>query len=256
MIDDSNSSSAPEGADSLLQAHGLERHFGATFAVRGLTLEVRRGEIVGLLGPNGAGKSTALRLMAGSIDPDAGSVQIAGHELATDRRAAQAALGYVPEGAPGYETLTPAELFDFVGRARGLDRERLVERIAAVQAFAHLESAMGKRFESLSKGFRRRVAIAAGLLGDPPVLILDEPTDGLDPNQKRRLRADLRALSRTKAILISTHILEEVSALCDRLVVMHMGSVVFRGTPAEFEASGDGDLDRAFARATGSEVPA
>jgi ABC-2 type transport system ATP-binding protein len=239
----------------LIEASGLVRSFGARRAVAGLSLEVRQGELVGLLGPNGAGKSTALRLLAGYLDPDEGSVAIAGHPMQTERRAAQAELGYVPEGAPGYEALTPRELFAFVGRARGLTKAQLGARIETVRDFAHLDNVMEQRFENLSKGFRRRVAIAAGLLADPPVLILDEPTDGLDPNQKRALRRDLRELARTKAILISTHILEEVPALCDRVVLIADGEAVFRGTPAELEALGNGDLDRAFATVTKCEVP-
>jgi len=236
--------------ESLISAAGLEKRFGSITAVNAIQFDVKRGELVGLLGPNGAGKSTTLRMLAGFLDPDKGSVHIAGHSMTSQRRAAQASLGYVPEGAPGYEALTARELFAFVGRARGLNRQRFAERLDVVAQLARLDGRLDQRFENLSKGFRRRVAIAAGLLADPDVLILDEPTDGLDPNQKRGLRRDLRALAKTKAILISTHILEEVPALCDRVIVIDAGRVVFTGTPAEFAASGDGNLDAAFQKVT------
>lgn len=228
----------------------LEKRFGSTLAVANISLSVNSGEIVCLLGPNGAGKSTTLRMAAGYIDPDAGRVAIAGLDMQRQRRAAQACLGYLAEGAPGYESLTALELFRFVGRARGMAPALVKTRMDEIIVRVDLSEHVNKRFETLSKGYRRRVSLGAALLGDPAALILDEPTDGLDPNQKRLLRRDLRELARTKAILVSTHILEEVPALADRVVVIHSGRVVFEGTPLEFADVADGSLDAAFERVT------
>lgn len=236
--------------DQLIRLDGLSKAFGAVQAVQGLSLTVARGEIVGLLGPNGAGKSTSLRMAAGYLDPDVGSVHIAGLPLAGQRLAALTQLGYLAEGAPGYESLSARELLTFVGRARGFERTAINTRIAELATRLDLGTHVDTRFERLSKGFRRRVSLAAALFADPPALILDEPTDGLDPNQKRILRQDLTAIAATKAILISTHILEEVPALCDRVYVMARGRIVFHGTPLELEALGDGALDVAFERVT------
>ena len=248
MTKASKSTNASESP--LIQLAGVEKRFGTRPAVAGLTLEVRRGEILGLLGPNGAGKSTTLRMASGFLEPDAGSVTIGGFDLRTDGRRARAALGYLPEGAPGYELFSPREFFTFIGRARGMSTAAIASRLSQVEALVDLGAHMRTRFEHLSKGYRRRVALGAALFADPPVLLLDEPTDGLDPNQKRALRRDLRALARNKAILVSTHILEEVPALCDRLVMIDAGRVVFRGTPAELSELGAGSLDRAFASIT------
>jgi len=243
----------------LIDLRGLAKAFGPVRAVTGVDLVVARGELVGLLGPNGAGKSTTLRMTAGFLEPDAGSAHIDGHDVSTDRLAAQRALGYLAEGAPGYEQLSARELLAFVGRARGTHKARIRERTDELVALLKLDEHVDTRFERLSKGFRRRVSLAAALFADPPALVLDEPTDGLDPNQKRALRGHLRELARTKAILVSTHILEEVPALCDRVCVMARGELVFSGTPAELAARGDDPgaapgfesrLDRAFAAVT------
>ena len=246
----SSAKSPTDQMDRLIQMDGLSKSFGAVQAVQGLSLTVARGEIVGLLGPNGAGKSTSLRMAAGYLEPDVGSVHIAGLALAGARLAALAQLGYLAEGAPGYESLSARELLTFVGRARGFGSAAIDKRIVELTARLDLGTHVDARFEQLSKGFRRRVSLAAALFADPPALILDEPTDGLDPNQKRILRQDLTAIAATKAILISTHILEEVPALCDRVYVMARGRIVFHGTPSELEALGDGALDVAFERVT------
>lgn len=237
----------------LILLRDIAKSFGATQAVRGLSLEVEAGEVLGLLGPNGAGKSTSLRIASGCLDPTSGSAHIAGFDLSESRLAAQARLGYLPEGAPCWEAMSPNDLFIFLGRARGLDKQHLRARSEAVVELAGLEAVRRRPFDSLSKGFRRRVALAAALLHDPPALILDEPTDGLDPNQKRGLRARIRELAEDKAIIVSTHILEEVPALCDRIVVIDHGRTVFTGTPAGF-VEGHADLDAAFAAVTASEV--
>ena len=240
-------------ASPLIRLQGVEKRFGNLVAVSDLSLEVRPGEVLGLLGPNGAGKSTTLRMASGYLVPDVGSVAIGGFDMLREGRRARAALGYLPEGAPGYELFSPNEFFTFVGRARGMSAGAIATRLREVEGLVDLGAHMRTPFEHLSKGYRRRVALGAALFADPPALILDEPTDGLDPNQKHALRHDLRVLAREKAILVSTHILEEVPALCDRVLVIDAGQVVFRGTPAELAELGEGSLDRAFARTTGSQ---
>ena len=232
-----------------LELRTVAKAFAGRPAVRGLSLALERGEVVGLLGPNGAGKTTTLRMASGCLLPDSGEVLVGGRPMASERLAAQARIGYLPEGAPGWEAMNADGLFTFLGRARGLKGSRLRTRIEAAVELADLDEVRGAPFDSLSKGFRRRVALGAALLHDPPVLLLDEPTDGLDPNQKRGLRARIRELAQDKAIVVSTHILEEVPLVCDRVVLIDRGRVVFRGTPPEL-ATGHADLDAAFAAHT------
>lgn len=231
-----------------LNLDGLYRRFGGVTAVRGVSFAVARGEVAALLGPNGAGKSTTLRMIAGVLHADAGRVQVTGIDVAARPQAARARLGYLPEGAPLYDEMTPAGLLDFVARAHGLEAERRGARIAGVVARLDLAAVAERPIGALSKGFRRRVALAAAILHDPPVLILDEPTDGLDPNQKHEVRRLLDDLRRDRAIVVSTHALEEVTAVCNRALVIAGGRLVADTTPAALEA--EGPLEQVFRRLT------
>ncbi len=210
----------------LVEALNLQKSFGGISAVRDVGFSIAPSTIVGLLGANGAGKSTTMRMMAGCLMPDAGSVRIAGSDICHDRITAQTKLGYLPEAANGFATLTVFEFLSFVGEARGLRGKTLATAMDQVIDLTRLEEATHKTLGMLSKGWRQRAWLAQALIHDPPVLILDEPTDGLDPRQKSSLRVVLRDLAQNRAIIMSTHILEEAECLCDRLVVMNAGCVV------------------------------
>ncbi len=247
--------------DTFLEARGLKKRFGAIEAVAGVDLVVARGEVVGFLGPNGAGKTTTMRMVTGFLEPDAGTVRVHGHDLAADPLHAKAAIGYLPEGAPVWPDMRVRDFLRFVAEIRGLCGAERDERLEEVVHLVHLKPVLGQTLETLSKGFRRRVGLAQALVHDPPVLILDEPTDGLDPNQKFEVRELIRRMGEEKAIVLSTHILEEVEAVCTRAVIVNRGRVVFDGTPAELEAKAPADvtrnrLDHVFRQLTTSEVEA
>lgn len=222
--------------DVLLEVEGLTKRFGALTAVDDIGFEVGRGEVVGFLGPNGAGKSTTMRMLTGYLPADAGHARIAGIDVQAQPERARARLGYLPEGAPAYGDMTPLGLLTFVAQVRGLgghDRER---RLREVREHLHLDRVWRRPIETLSKGFKRRVGLAQAILHDPDLLVLDEPTDGLDPNQKFEVRNLLKTIAPDKAILISTHILEEVDAICDRAIIVAQGRIVADGTPASLQA--------------------
>ena len=219
----------------LISANNLHKSFAELHAVKGVTLQVNAGEVVGFLGPNGAGKTTTMRMLTGFLDPSEGSVLLDGFSLADDPLAAQKTFGYLPEGAPAYPEMTVREYLQFIARARGIARREIAGKIDEVAGRVHLRGVLDQVIETLSKGFKRRVGIAQAIIHDPPILIMDEPTDGLDPNQKHEVRELIRAMGSTKAIVLSTHILEEVEAVCTRAVVIASGRVVFDGTPEEFE---------------------
>lgn len=228
----------PETMSELLIADRLSKTFGSLAAVTDVSFTVGRGEVVGFLGPNGAGKTTTMRMLAGFIAPTAGRALINGHDVGGDPLAARAALGYLPEGAPLYETMTPAELLAFTARVRGLTGAAFAARRDEVVGRLGLEAVLYRPVETLSKGFRRRVGLALAILHDPDVIILDEPTDGLDPNQKHEVRGLIRDIAREKAIIISTHILEEVAPLCTRALIIAGGSVVVDEAADAFMARG------------------
>lgn len=241
----------------MLKLAGLRKTYGAIKAVDGVSLSVEPGEVLGVLGPNGAGKSTTLRMAAGILLPDAGTIEIAGVDLAARRADAQAAIGFLPEGAPLYPHMTPLEFLQFIARAHNISRIDRRERIEGVIADVRIGPVRNRVIDSLSKGYRRRVALAAAILHDPAVLILDEPLDGLDPNQKRAVRAQISRMSASKAILISTHTLEDLTSMCTRLIIIHQGRLVAEGTPAELtERGGDGGLEACFADLTDHGVAA
>ena len=214
----------------LIEASGLEKRYGDILAVDGISLEVRKGEVLGFLGPNGAGKSTTMKMLTGFLEPDAGSASIAGVDVLESPKLAKRKLGYLPEGAPCYGDMTARAFLIFIAEIRGFDREETKRRVAAAVEKTQLASVLEQRIETLSKGFKRRVAIAQAILHDPQVLIMDEPTDGLDPNQKHQVRKLIAEMAADKAIIVSTHILEEVEAVCSRAVIINRGRIVADGT--------------------------
>src|SRR5215813_2506908 len=223
----------------LLEVKNLSRRFGAIAAVDDVSFAVPRGEILGFLGPNGAGKTTTMRMIAGFLTPSAGTATVCGADVERDPIAVKRRLGYLPEGAPLYVDMTPLTFLDFVAAVRGLNGANRRQRMREVVERMQLGGVLHQRIETLSKGFRRRVALAQAILHDPEVLILDEPTDGLDPNQKHEVRELIRTMAPSKAIVISTHILEEVEALCNRAIIIARGRVVAYGTPEALRARSD-----------------
>jgi ABC-2 type transport system ATP-binding protein len=219
-----------------IEIESISKSFGDIHAVRDVSFTVARGEVLGFLGPNGAGKSTTMKMLAGFLTPTAGTARICGHDVVTDGLAARARLGYLPEGAPAYPDMTPADFLAFIARVRGFRRDDARRAIDQAVGRVELAGVLYQPIDTLSKGFRRRVGLAQALLHDPDVLILDEPTDGLDPNQKHQVRQLIASMAATKAIIISTHILEEVDAVCTRAMVIAAGQVKVDGTPAQLEA--------------------
>jgi len=214
----------------LVESHELRKSFGSIAAVDGISLCVRKGEVLGFLGPNGAGKSTTMKMITGFLEPDHGTSKICGIDVQEHPRAAKSRLGYLPEGAPLYAEMTPRSFLAFIAAVRGIDGKERETRVAAAVEKTQLETVLDQRIETLSKGFKRRVGLAQAVLHNPPVLIMDEPTDGLDPNQKHHVRNLIKQMAAEKAIIVSTHILEEVEAACTRAVVINKGRIVADGT--------------------------
>lgn len=220
----------------MIKITNLKKTFGGFAAVDGISFDVQPGEVLGFLGPNGAGKSTTMKMLTGFLTPTEGLVSVMGHDVRKYPKNVQAITGYLPEGAPAYGDMTVLGFLQFVGQARGFRGDALQKRIEKVVANVALEGVLNKTIDTLSKGFKRRVGIAQAILHDPQVLILDEPTDGLDPNQKHQVRELIRNLAKDKIVIISTHILEEVSAVCTRALIISAGKVVFDGSPVELAA--------------------
>jgi ABC-2 type transport system ATP-binding protein len=219
----------PQGS-AMIEAQGLSKFYGAFAAIRDITFQVHQGEVVAFLGPNGAGKSTTMKLLTGYLAPSAGVSRIAGHDMSADRLAGSAKLGYLPENGPLYLDMTPRSLLGFFADARGLTSARKRERIDKVVELCSLGSVIGKPIGKLSRGYRQRVGMAQVLLHEPDVLILDEPTAGLDPNQIHEVRETIRKLGQSKTILLSTHILQEVEAMAGRVLFINEGRLVFDGS--------------------------
>lgn len=219
----------------MIETEHLGKRYGRIDAVADLNLKVAPGQVLALLGPNGAGKTTTMRMIAGFLMPGSGRARVCGHDVVTEPLAARRALGYLPEGAPSYGELSVSEFLAFAARVRGLTgvsgRRDLDETIERLQ----LQPVLAQGIETLSKGYRRRVCLAQALLHDPPALILDEPTDGLDPNQQREVHALIRNMARDRAIIVSTHALGEVRAACNRVAILAQGRLRVEGTPAELE---------------------
>ncbi len=230
----------------MLDLQNLRKAFDDHVAVAGLSFTLDKGEVLGFLGQNGAGKSTTMRMVSGVLEPDSGDALIHGHSIVTDRRSAQSQIGYLPEGAPLYRDMTPVTFLRFMADAHGLSSKDRKDAIERVIADARIANVAGKPIAALSKGYRRRVGLAAALIHDPPVLLLDEPTDGLDPIQKRAVRALVARMAPEKAIVISTHTLDEVPAMCSRVIVIDQGQVVADDTPAALSDSKPGGLEEAF----------
>jgi ABC-2 type transport system ATP-binding protein len=217
----------------MLEIRHLVKSFGPLVAVDDVSFTVPQGEVLGFLGPNGAGKSTTMKMITGFLAPTAGTAIICGYDIATQPIAAKRHIGYLPEGAPAYPDMTPADFLDFIAHIRGFSGDEAMRRIGRVVEMIRIAEVMHQPIETLSKGFRRRVGVAQALLHDPDVLILDEPTDGLDPNQKYEMRTVITAMRPNKAIIISTHLLEEVEAVCSRAIIIAHGRILADGTPAD-----------------------
>jgi ABC-2 type transport system ATP-binding protein len=239
----------------MLTVNNLTKSFGVIQAVKGVSFTVEKGEVLGFLGPNGAGKSTTMRMITGFIPPTAGTAVICGHDIQNDPVAAKRCIGYLPENAPSYHTMNVTDFLTFIGRVRGFEGADLIKKVDAAIEKSRLESVRKQTIETLSKGFRQRTCFAQAILHDPQVLIMDEPTDGLDPNQKFVVRQMIKEMSADKAMIVSTHILEEVDAVCTRAIVIANGIVVANGTPAELRAKDpQGRLDVVFRKLTMKEA--
>lgn len=233
-----------------IEAEGLSKFYGSFAAIRDVSFRIPKGQVVAFLGPNGAGKSTTMKVLTGYMAPSAGRARIMGHDVATDRVAVAAKVGYLPENGPLYADMTPRALLEFLGQARGLVGKKLRDRVDTVIHQCALDSVVGKAISKLSRGYRQRVGMAHVLLHEPDVLIMDEPTSGLDPNQIREVRQTIRRLGESKTILLSTHILQEVEAMAERVIFIHEGRIVFDGTLEDFRR--DRNMDEQFKRLTSS----
>jgi len=220
----------------MIKTEHLSKRYDSLVAVDDVSFQVSPGEVLGFLGPNGAGKTTTMRMLAGFIAPTAGTASICGHDITSDPMAAKASLGYLPEGAPTYGEMTVGRFLEFIADLRRLEGDRRRARLSYVIERLQLARVLDQTIETLSKGFRRRVGLAQAIVHDPPVLILDEPTDGLDPNQKHEVRSLINEMSRDKIIVISTHILEEVGAVCTRAIIIARGRIVADDTPLALES--------------------
>jgi ABC-2 type transport system ATP-binding protein len=235
----------------MIVAEHLTKVYGEVKALDDVSFSIAGGQIVAFLGPNGAGKTTTMKILTGFLAPTSGTARVAGFDVAVDRLRAAERLGYLPENGPLYQDMTPASLLRFFGDMRGMDPARRDQRIQAVSKLCALGSVLDKPIYKLSKGYRQRCGMAQALLHEPDVLIMDEPTSGLDPNQIREVRGTIRELGKSRTILLSTHILQEVEAVADRVLFIHAGRIVFDGTPKEMNAKG-ASLDAVFHQLTGA----
>lgn len=223
----------------MIQVKELKKCFGSLRAVDGLSFSVSPGEVLGFLGPNGAGKSTTMKMLTGFLTPSSGEVTVFGINVTRNPMEAQKQIGYLPEGAPAYGDMSVLGFLKFIGEIRGFKGDELSARVDAVVRQVALQGVLHQRIETLSKGFKRRVGLAQAIIHDPQVLILDEPTDGLDPNQKHQVRELIKNLSKEKIVIVSTHILEEVHAVCTRAMIIAAGKLVADGKPEELAALSD-----------------
>ena len=238
----------------MIEAKGLSKYYGPFVAIQDITFSIPEGQIVAFLGPNGAGKSTTMKILSGYLAASEGSAKIAGLDIRTDRLEIAKKLGYLPENGPLYQSMTPLELLKFFGEARGIKPDDLKKSIDNVIEQCALQLVLEKPIDKLSRGYKQRVGLAQALLHDPDVLIMDEPTAGLDPNQIRDFRDNIKKLGKTKTILISTHILQEVDAIADYVLFVHEGKLIFEGTPKDLKE--DGSLENPFYRLTNDGRPA
>ena len=249
MSENGNRKASQNAGGAMIEAVGLSKYFGQFLATQDVSFAVPKGQVAAFLGPNGAGKSTTMRLLTGYLAPTSGEARIAGFDMATDRIAASRLIGYLPENGPLYNEMTPISLLTYLGRARGLSGDSFEKRLDFVRDKCALSDVWHKPIGKLSRGFRQRVGMAQAILHDPDVLILDEPTSGLDPNQVHEVRQLIRSLGAVKTILLSTHILQEVQAVCSRVILISEGRVVFDGSVEEM--GGDQrDMDKRFRELT------
>jgi ABC-2 type transport system ATP-binding protein len=235
----------------MVEVRDLKKHFGHIEAVRGVSFKVAKGEVLGFLGPNGAGKSTTMRMITGFLPPSAGTALVGGYDVSEDPIKVKQQLGYLPENAPSYESMSVAGFLKFTAQIRGYRGSELDDRVNSAIEKCVLQSVRNQTISTLSKGYRQRSCFAQAILHDPPVLIMDEPTDGLDPNQKHVVREMIQQMASKKAIIISTHILEEVDAVCSRAIIIANGKIVANGTPDELKAKSEtGRLDDVFRKLT------
>ena len=238
----------------MLKVDNLKKSFGSFQAVKGISFTVKKGEVLGFLGPNGAGKSTTMRMITGFIPPTAGTAEICGHDIIKDPVGAKSCLGYLPENAPSYRSMTVTDFLAFIAKIRGFSGAVAKAKVEEAIEKAKLTTVAKQTIETLSKGYRQRTCFAQAILHDPQVLIMDEPTDGLDPNQKFVVRQMIKDMSADKAIIISTHILEEVDAVCTRAIVIAHGEIKADGTPDKLKAMDpSGKLDVVFRNLTMKE---
>ena len=231
----------------MIKVENLVKAFGAKLAVNDVSFTVERGEVLGFLGPNGAGKSTTMRMVTGFIPPTAGRITVGGHDIVEQPLEAKRLFGYLPENAPGYADMTVHGFLHFCAELRGLQGDARKQAVSRVIELCFLENVLHQSIDTLSKGYKHRTCLAQSLIHDPDVLIMDEPTDGLDPNQKYEVRNLIKSMGRNKAIIFSTHILEEVEAVCSRVIIIDRGRLVASGTPQELKArSPEGRLDDVF----------
>jgi len=231
----------------MLEVKNLCKNFGDIQAVRGVSFEVKKGEVLGFLGPNGAGKTTTMRMITGFLPPTSGTAVVSGHDITSDPVEAKKQIGYLPENAPAYDSMTVTDFLGFIAEIRGFTGSNRKDRVEAIIRKCRLEKVRYQPFGTLSKGYRQRTCLAQAMIHDPVVLIMDEPTDGLDPNQKHLVRQMIKDMAAEKVIIVSTHILEEVDAVCTRAIIISNGAIVANGTPAELKAkSSTGRLDDVF----------
>jgi ABC-2 type transport system ATP-binding protein len=240
----------------MIEVKGLVKTYGPKRAVDGVSFSVNRGDILGFLGPNGAGKSTTMKMITGFLRPDAGSATVDGIDVTRDPVAVKGKLGYLPESAPAYPEMTVEEFLGFIAEIRGYrDPAARAAQVDRAVQLTHLAPVRKQTIETLSKGFKQRVGFAQALLHDPGVLVLDEPTDGLDPNQKNEVRTLIKGMAEAKAVILSTHILEEVEAICNRVIIISQGKVVADETPAQMRARKPGArLDEIFRELTRGDL--
>ncbi|SVA21346.1 uncharacterized protein METZ01_LOCUS74200, partial [marine metagenome] len=220
----------------MIDCQGITKKYAHLVAVNNVSFKVSPGEVLGFLGPNGAGKTTTMRIIAGFVTPTAGRALVSGFDVESQSMEAKQRIGYLPEGAPSYPEMTPRSFLEFVADVRGLTKGKKLSRLEEVFALLHLEPVLEQTIDTLSKGYKRRVGLAQAILHDPEVLILDEPTDGLDPNQKHEVRNLINQMSKNKIIVISTHLLEEVEAVCNRAIIIAEGQILVDDTPANLES--------------------
>ncbi|MEZ5962966.1 MAG: ATP-binding cassette domain-containing protein [Planctomycetota bacterium] len=240
----------------MIQVNQLCKRYGAIVAVDNMSFQVGRGEVLGFLGPNGAGKSTTMKILSCFVRPDSGTAILDGCDILTDPVGVRRRLGYVPENAPLYDEMTAGSFLQFVCDARGIRGRKAKDAIDRVVQLCNIGSVYHQVIETLSKGYKRRVGLAQAFLHDPDILILDEPTDGLDPNQKHDVRELIRAMGKDKCIIVSTHILEEVDAVCSRAIIIARGKILADGKPDELSRRGDGKLETYFRQITRSKEAA